>query len=111
MPRWRLRSVLDHVSNLKSLTSTDELPLWKAAIDVAAVTCLDYRSPYQKSTYVQPPLYLLYPGQRLKVHGSEPRGRLFESEWLELDLSQGGDASGTRRQRCAPARGGQRSYH
>lgn len=54
---------------------------------VAPVTFPDYRGADQQSTYVLPLPYLIYRGDRLKVDRSGPRGILFETERLQLDLS------------------------
>jgi outer membrane protein len=65
----------------------EQLPLWEAGFGVAPITFPDYRGSNQQSAYVLPLPYLIYRGDRLRVDRNGPRGILFDTERLQLDLS------------------------
>jgi outer membrane scaffolding protein for murein synthesis (MipA/OmpV family) len=66
-----------------------DLPLWEAGIGVAALAMPDYRGSDEGRGYLLPLPYLVYRGEFLKADRHGIRGRLFDSERLELDLSLG----------------------
>jgi outer membrane scaffolding protein for murein synthesis (MipA/OmpV family) len=67
--------------------SAEQLPLWEAGFGVAPITFPDYRGSNQQSTYALPLPYLIYRGDRLRVDRNGPRGILFDTERLQLNLS------------------------
>lgn len=66
-----------------------EEPLWEAGLGVAALTFPDYRGSEQSHTYGLPAPYLVYRGEILKADRHGLRGTLFNSDWIDLNLSVG----------------------
>lgn len=64
-----------------------ELPLWEVGLGVAPIVFSNYRGSDQQSAYVLPLPYIIYRGDLLKVDRSGPRGVLFDTERLELNIS------------------------
>ncbi|MDN5870828.1 MAG: MipA/OmpV family protein [Nitrococcus sp.] len=64
-----------------------ELPLWEVGLGVAPIVFSNYRGADQQTTYVLPLPYIIYRGNLLKVDRSGPRGVLFDTERLELNIS------------------------
>ncbi len=83
-----------------------DAPLWEAGAGIAAVDFPDYRGSDQRSSYVLPIPYFIYRGDVLRVDRESIRGRLFESENVELNLSLNGsipvDSDGNRARRGMP---------
>src|SRR5690349_18042596 len=73
-----------------AVLSAADAPLWEAGAGVAAVNFPDYRGSDQRSSYVLPIPYFIYRGEVLRVDRESVRGRLFESENVELNLSLNG---------------------
>jgi outer membrane scaffolding protein for murein synthesis (MipA/OmpV family) len=80
--------------------------LWEAGAGIAYINFPDYRGSDQRSTFVLPIPYFVYRGEFLRVDRESVRGRLFESENVELNLSLNGsipvDSSGNRARRGMP---------
>jgi outer membrane scaffolding protein for murein synthesis (MipA/OmpV family) len=62
-------------------------PLWEAGAGIGALDFPDYRGSDERSQLVLPILYFVYRGEFLRVERNQVRGRLFESETIELDVS------------------------
>ena len=67
-------------------TARDE-PLWEAGIGAAALRFPDYRGSEQSHTYGLPAPYFVYRGEILKADRHGLRGTLFNSDWIDLNLS------------------------
>jgi outer membrane scaffolding protein for murein synthesis (MipA/OmpV family) len=70
-----------------SVAFAQKLPLWEAGLGVAPITFPDYRGADEQSNYVLPLPYFVYRGERLQVDRNGPRGILFDTKRLQLDLS------------------------
>lgn len=64
-----------------------DLPLWEAGAGVAVLALPDYRGSDEGRGYVLPLPYFVYRGEFLKADRHGVRGRLFDSERAELDMS------------------------
>ncbi len=62
-------------------------PLWEVGAGIGVLDFPAYRGSDERSTLVVPIPYFVYRGDFLRVERNSVRGRLFESEKLELDLS------------------------
>lgn len=75
---------------LVALTKTalaEQKPLWELGFGLAPITFPNYRGSDEQSAYVLPLPYVIYRGDRFKVDRSGPRGVLFDSDRIDLDLS------------------------
>jgi MipA family protein len=70
-----------------SVACAQKLLLWEAGLGVAPITFPDYRGADEQSNFVLPLPYFVYRGERLKVDRNGPRGILFDTKRLQLDLS------------------------
>jgi outer membrane scaffolding protein for murein synthesis (MipA/OmpV family) len=70
--------------------AAEKLPLWEAGAGVAVVNFPDYRGSDERTSLALPVPYFIYRGEKLRVDRDSVRGRLFESERMELDLSVNG---------------------
>ncbi len=76
---------------LKSgLASAEQKPLWEAGAGIGYIDFPDYRGSDERTSYFLPIPFFIYRGEYLKVDRDSVRGRLFESDRLELDLSLNG---------------------
>lgn len=64
-------------------------PLWEAGIGAAALHFPDYRGSAQSHTYGLPAPYFVYRGEVFKADRHGLRGTLFNSDWIDLNLSVG----------------------
>jgi outer membrane scaffolding protein for murein synthesis (MipA/OmpV family) len=64
-----------------------EEPLLEFGLGIGAVAFEDYRGSDTTHAYPLPIPYLLYNGKFLKADRDGVRGRLFDQEWVELNLS------------------------
>ena len=67
-------------------------PLWEAGLGVGAVTFPDYRGSDRKQTYVLPMPYFVYRGEFLKADRNRLRGRFFDSDRVELNVTMNASA-------------------
>jgi outer membrane scaffolding protein for murein synthesis (MipA/OmpV family) len=65
-------------------------PLWEIGAGLSVLSLPDYRGSSVTSVHVLPVPYLVYRGEYLKADQGGLRGLLFDSEWLELNLSLNG---------------------
>lgn len=63
------------------------LPLWEAGIGFGAIHAPHYRGSKASKDYALPVPYLIYRGERLSADREGFRGKLFESERLNLNMS------------------------
>ncbi len=76
---------------LKSgLASAGQKPLWEAGAGIGYIDFPDYRGSDERTSYFLPIPFFIYRGEYIKVDRDSVRGRLFESDRLELDLSLNG---------------------
>jgi outer membrane scaffolding protein for murein synthesis (MipA/OmpV family) len=66
-----------------------ERPLWEVGLGVGGVTFPQYRGSDQRSDYVFPTPYLIYRGDVFRADRNGVRGKLFDSERVELNVSLG----------------------
>lgn len=64
-----------------------DLPLWEAGAGVAVLALPDYRGSDEGRGYALPLPYFVYRGEFLKADRHGVRGRLFDTERAELDVS------------------------
>ena len=64
-------------------------PLWEAGIGVAGLHFPDYRGSDQSHNYALPAPYFVYRGEILKADRHGLRGVLFNSDWIDLNMSVG----------------------
>ena len=69
------------------IAAESEKPLWEAGLGVAALSFPAYRGSDQSSNFLMPVPYFTYHGRILKADRHGVRGRLFDSERLELTVS------------------------
>jgi len=62
-------------------------PLWEAGLGIGAVTFPDYRGSDRTQTYVLPVPYFVYRGEFLRADRNGLRGRFFDSDRVELNLT------------------------
>ena len=62
-------------------------PLWEAGLGIGAVTFPDYRGSDRAQTYVLPVPYFVYRGEFLRADRNGLRGRFFDSDRVELNLT------------------------
>ncbi len=72
------------------LASAEQKPLWEAGAGIGYIDFPDYRGSDERTSYFLPIPFFIYRGEYLKVDRDSVRGRLFESDRLELDLSLNG---------------------
>jgi outer membrane protein len=68
----------------------DQFPLWEAGAGIGVTVLPHYRGSDQSKTWVLPVPYLDYRGDLFKVDDRRPRGTLFGSDRVELELSLNG---------------------
>jgi len=67
----------------------EEKPLWEFGLGVGAITFPDYRGSDEAHVYPVPVPYFVYRGPILKADREGLRSRLFNREYVELDVSVG----------------------
>ena len=65
----------------------DEKPLWEFGLGAGAIAFPDYRGSDEARVYPVPVPYFVYRGPFLKADRDGLRGKLFNREYVELDLS------------------------
>ena len=66
-----------------------EKPLWEFGLGAGAIAFPDYRGSDEARVYPVPVPYFVYRGPFLKADRDGLRGKLFDREYVELDLSVG----------------------
>jgi MipA family protein len=67
----------------------EEKPLWEFGLGAGAIAFPDYRGSDEARVYPVPVPYFVYRGPFLKADRDGLRGKLFDREYVELDLSVG----------------------
>jgi MipA family protein len=70
----------------------EQKPLWEAGLGIGAVTFPDYRGSDRTQAYVLPVPYFVYRGEFLKADRDGLRGRFFDSDRVELNLTMNASA-------------------
>lgn len=70
----------------------EQKPLWEAGLGVGAATFPDHPGSDRTQTYVLPAPYFVYRGEFLKADRDGLRGRFFNSDRIELNLTMGASA-------------------
>ena len=70
----------------------EDKPLWEAGLGIGAVTFPDYRGSDRTQTYPVPVPYFIYRGEFLKSDRDGVRGRFFDSDRVELNVTVGASA-------------------
>jgi outer membrane scaffolding protein for murein synthesis (MipA/OmpV family) len=65
----------------------EQKPLWEAGLGAGVLTFPDYRGSDRRQTYLLPVPYFIYRGDFLKADRNGIRGRFFDSDRLELNLT------------------------
>jgi len=72
--------------------TAEQRPLWEAGLGVGAVTFPDYRGSDRTQTYVLPVPYFVYWGDFLKADRNGVRGRFFDRDRVELNVTMNASA-------------------
>jgi len=70
----------------------DKQPRWEAGIGVGALTLADYPGADQQRGYLLPLPYFVYRGDNIKADRNGVRGRIFDSEAVDVELSMSASA-------------------
>ena len=73
-------------------THAEQKPLWEAGLGIGAVTFPDYRGSDRTQTYILPVPYFVYRGEFLKADRNGVRGRFFDSDRVELNVTMNASA-------------------
>jgi outer membrane scaffolding protein for murein synthesis (MipA/OmpV family) len=65
----------------------DDKPLWEVGLGLGAVAFEDYRGSATAHAYPVPVPYLIYRGEFLQADRDGVRGKLFNQDWLEINVS------------------------
>jgi outer membrane protein len=65
----------------------DEKPLWELGLGLGAVAFEDYRGSSTLHAYPLPVPYIIYRGEFLQADRDGVRGKLFNQDWLEINVS------------------------
>jgi len=65
----------------------DDKPLWEVGLGVGAVAFEDYRGSNTTHAYPLPVPYIIYRGEFLQADRDGIRGKLFNQDWLEINVS------------------------
>jgi len=65
----------------------DEKPLWELGLGLGAVAFEDYRGSATTHAYPLPVPYIIYRGEFLQADRDGVRGKLFNQDWLEINVS------------------------
>ena len=70
----------------------EQRPLWEAGLGAGVVTFPDYRGSDRTQTYGLPVPYFVYRGEFLKADRNGVRGRFFDSDRVELNVTMNASA-------------------
>jgi outer membrane scaffolding protein for murein synthesis (MipA/OmpV family) len=65
----------------------DDKPLWEVGLGLGAVAFEDYRGSATSHAYPVPVPYIIYRGEFLQADRDGVRGKLFNQDWLEINVS------------------------
>jgi MipA family protein len=65
----------------------DDQPLWEVGLGLGAIAFEDYRGSATSHAYPVPVPYLIYRGEFLQADRDGVRGKLFNQDWLEINVS------------------------
>ena len=65
----------------------DEKPLWEFGLGLGAIAFEDYRGSATAHAYPLPVPYIIYRGEYLQADRDGVRGKLFNQNWLEINVS------------------------
>jgi outer membrane protein len=65
----------------------DEKPLWEFGLGLGAIAFEDYRGSATSHAYPLPVPYIIYRGEYLQADRDGVRGKLFNQDWLEINVS------------------------
>jgi outer membrane scaffolding protein for murein synthesis (MipA/OmpV family) len=65
----------------------DDKPLWEVGLGLGAVAFEDYRGSGTTHAYPLPVPYIIYRGEFLQADRDGVRGKLFNQDWLEINVS------------------------
>jgi outer membrane scaffolding protein for murein synthesis (MipA/OmpV family) len=65
----------------------DDKPLWEFGLGLGAVAFEDYRGSGTTHVYPLPVPYIIYRGEYLQADRDGVRGKLFNQDWLEINVS------------------------
>ncbi|MBX7228494.1 MAG: MipA/OmpV family protein [Burkholderiaceae bacterium] len=72
-----------------SLIHAQDVPKWEAGIGMSTLHLPDYRGSNETHSYVLPIPYFVYRGDKIKVDRQGIRGELFNTDFIQLDISAG----------------------
>jgi outer membrane scaffolding protein for murein synthesis (MipA/OmpV family) len=75
-----------------SVACAEQKPLWEAGLGIGAVSFPDYRGSDRTQTYLLPVPFFVYRGEFLKADRNGVRGRFFDSDRVELNVTLGASA-------------------
>lgn len=76
---------------LPSLSLAYHLPLWELGVGVGGLNLPAYRGAKGRVNYFVPFPYIIYRGEAVRMDEDGMRGRIFESDRINLDLSLAGN--------------------
>ncbi|HZO21352.1 MAG TPA: MipA/OmpV family protein [Steroidobacteraceae bacterium] len=85
--RRRTLTLAALAASLAIAAHADQKPLWEFGLGVGTVVFEDYRGADTTHAYVLPLPYLYYRGKFLQSDRNGIRGRLFDQDWIELNIS------------------------
>jgi MipA family protein len=65
----------------------DDKPLWEVGLGLGAIAFEDYRGSATSHAYPVPVPYVIYRGEFLQADRDGVRGKLFNQDWLEINVS------------------------
>ena len=74
-------------AGVASRAYAEDKPLWEAGLGLGAVVFEDYRGSATSHAYPLPVPYLIYRGEFLQADRDGVRGKLFNQDWLEINVS------------------------
>jgi MipA family protein len=72
---------------LAPVVHADEKPLWELGLGLGAIAFEDYRGSSTLHAYPLPVPYIIYRGEFLQADRDGVRGKLFNQDWLEINVS------------------------
>jgi outer membrane scaffolding protein for murein synthesis (MipA/OmpV family) len=73
-----------------SVSHAEDRPLWELGAGVGTITLPDYRGSDESHTYVLPVPYFVYRGEHLKADRNGIRGMLYNSDFVDFNISVNG---------------------
>jgi outer membrane scaffolding protein for murein synthesis (MipA/OmpV family) len=70
-----------------NLARAEDKPLWEVGLGLGAIAFEDYRGSATAHAYPLPVPYLIYRGEFLQADRDGVRGKLFNQDWLEINVS------------------------